>query len=99
MRAAVLLLAVDHLGTRSARPKPFVDDAASLRVSEKLGYRLDGTATQVRRARAVVEQRLLRTARDASASELGAAGGGARGLPAPARCLGNRVRLSPGRRC
>ncbi|UZJ24534.1 hypothetical protein RHODO2019_15615 [Rhodococcus antarcticus] len=61
MRAAVLLLAVDHLGTRSARPKPFVDDAASLRVSEKLGYRLDGTATQVRRARAVVEQRLLLT--------------------------------------
>ncbi len=61
MRAAVLLLAFDHLGARSARSEAFVDNPASLRVSEKLGYVPDGTATQVRRGTAASEQRLLLT--------------------------------------
>ena len=61
MRAAVLLLAFDHLGARLARSAAFADNPASLWVSEKLGYVADGTATQVRRGQAVVEQRVLLT--------------------------------------
>ena len=61
MRAAVLLLAFDHLGARTARSEAFVDNPASLRVSEKLGYLPDGTASQVRRGQRVVEQRVLLT--------------------------------------
>ncbi len=44
MRAAVLLLAFDHLGARTARSEAFADNPASLRVSEKLGYAPDGRA-------------------------------------------------------
>lgn len=61
MRAAVLLLAFDHLGAWAARSEAFVDNPASLRVSEKLGYLPDGTASQVRRGQPVVEQRVLVT--------------------------------------
>jgi len=61
MRAAVLLLAFDHLGARAARSGAFADNPASLRVSEKLGYAPDGTATQLRRGEPVVEQRVLLT--------------------------------------
>ncbi|UZJ23647.1 GNAT family N-acetyltransferase [Rhodococcus antarcticus] len=61
MRAAVLLLAFDHLGARTARSEAFVDNPASLRVSRKLGYAADGTNTQLRRGKAVVEQRVLLT--------------------------------------
>jgi RimJ/RimL family protein N-acetyltransferase len=59
MRAAVLLLAFDHLGARLARSGAFFDNAASLRVSEKLGYRRDGTETLARRGSPADEVRLL----------------------------------------
>ena len=51
MRAAVLLFAFDHLGASHARSAAFVDNSASLRVSEKLGYRRDGTEAVARRGR------------------------------------------------
>jgi RimJ/RimL family protein N-acetyltransferase len=59
MRAAVLAFAFDHLGAVRARSAAFVDNPASLRVSEKLGYRPDGTATIARRGRATTDVRLL----------------------------------------
>lgn len=59
MRAAVLLLAIDHLGAAIARSGAFIDNPASLRVSEKLGYRADGTSTRARRGTAVTEIRLI----------------------------------------
>jgi RimJ/RimL family protein N-acetyltransferase len=59
MRAAVLLLAFDHLGATSARSGAFADNPASLRVSEKLGYRPDGTNTVARRGTAATEIRLV----------------------------------------
>jgi RimJ/RimL family protein N-acetyltransferase len=51
MRAAVLLFAFDHLGATRARSAAFVDNAASRRISDKLGYREDGGLTTVRRGR------------------------------------------------
>jgi len=59
MRAAVLLLAFDHLGATTARSGAFVDNPASLRTSEKLGYQPDGTSTHTRRDTAVTEIRLV----------------------------------------
>jgi RimJ/RimL family protein N-acetyltransferase len=59
MRAAVLLLAFDHLGAVLARSGAFTDNPASQRVSEKLGYRRDGTNTWVRRGERVTEHRLV----------------------------------------
>jgi RimJ/RimL family protein N-acetyltransferase len=59
MRAAVLLLAFDHLGATAARSGAYVDNPASLRVSEKLGYRRDGADTFARRGKAATEIRLL----------------------------------------
>ncbi len=59
MRAAVLQWAFDHLGATQARSAAFVDNVASLRVSEKLGYRPDGGVVQVRRGRRAEEVRLL----------------------------------------
>jgi len=59
MRAAVLMFAFDHLGADLARSGAFADNPASLRVSEKLGYRPDGTTTRARRGRRAVEVRLL----------------------------------------
>jgi RimJ/RimL family protein N-acetyltransferase len=64
MRAAVLLLAFDHLGATSARSGAYVDNPASLRVSEKLGYRTDGTNTWARRGTAATEIRLVLAAAD-----------------------------------
>ncbi len=58
MRAAVLLLAFDHLGATVARSGAISDNRASLRVSEKLGYRADGTNTYAIRAKAATEIRL-----------------------------------------
>lgn len=49
MRAAVLLLAFDHLNATIARSGAFADNAASLRLSEKLGYRTDDANTCARR--------------------------------------------------
>lgn len=59
MRAAVLLFAFDHLGAVRARSEAFADNHASHRVSEKLGYRRDGTATVVRRGGSTEDVRLL----------------------------------------
>jgi RimJ/RimL family protein N-acetyltransferase len=59
MRAAVLLLAFDHLGAAIARSGAFTDNPASLRISEKLGYRTDGANTHVRRGAAATEIRLV----------------------------------------
>lgn len=64
MRAAVLLLAFDHLGATAARSGAFRDNPSSLRVSEKLGYRPDGTETWVRRGAAAPQTRLLLEAGD-----------------------------------
>ena len=59
MRAAVLVFAFDHLGAERARSGAFTDNPASLRVSEKLGYRPDGTTARARRGERAVEVRLL----------------------------------------
>ncbi len=59
MRAAVLLLAFDHLGATAARSAAYADNPASLRVSAKLGYRRDGADTFARRGKAATEVRLL----------------------------------------
>lgn len=59
MRAAVLAFAFDHLGAASARSSAFTDNRASLRVSERLGYRPDGGFTVVRRGKPAEQVRLL----------------------------------------
>lgn len=59
MRAAVLQLAFDHLGAVRARSSASADNRASQRVSERLGYRRDGTATVVRRGAATTDVRLV----------------------------------------
>lgn len=59
MRVAVLLLAFDHLSASIARSGAFADNAASLRLSEKLGYRTDGANTFARRGVAATEVRLV----------------------------------------
>jgi RimJ/RimL family protein N-acetyltransferase len=59
MRAAVLVFAFDHLGATQARSYAFADNTASLRVSEKIGYRRDGTALRARRGEAAQDVRLL----------------------------------------
>ena len=59
MRAAVLGLAFDHLGARTARSEAFVDNAASLTVSRRLGYRDDGSRVEERRGKAAELQRVL----------------------------------------
>lgn len=59
MRAAVLQLAFDHLGAARARSAAFADNTASLRVSDRLGYRPDGTVTVARRGEAAQEVRLV----------------------------------------
>ncbi|MDQ4093083.1 MAG: GNAT family N-acetyltransferase [Actinomycetota bacterium] len=59
MRAGVLMLAFDHLGATTARSGAFTDNPASLRVSEKLGYRTDGAKTCARRGVMATEIRLL----------------------------------------
>jgi RimJ/RimL family protein N-acetyltransferase len=61
MRTAMLGLAFDGLGARAARSAAFVDNPASLRVSEKLGYRHDGTETLARRGQAAEQVRLVLT--------------------------------------
>jgi RimJ/RimL family protein N-acetyltransferase len=59
MRAAVLGLAFDHLGARTARSAAFPDNPASLAVSRRLGYREDGSQTLAVRGGRAVETRLL----------------------------------------
>jgi RimJ/RimL family protein N-acetyltransferase len=62
MRAAVLMLAFDHLGAHTARSSAYVDNAKSNGVSRKLGYQPDGTSVDVRRGRPATQTRLLLTA-------------------------------------
>lgn len=59
MRAAVLLLAFDHLGASTAHSGAFADNPASLRLSEKLGYRRNGAQTRVRRGKAATQIQLV----------------------------------------
>lgn len=59
MRAAVLLLAFDHLNATIARSVAFADNLASLWLSEKLGYRTDGANTHARRGAVATVVRLV----------------------------------------
>lgn len=60
MRTAVLTFAFDHLGARRARSDAFEDNVGSLAVFRKLGYRVNGTETLVRRgAPATMVRQLL----------------------------------------
>jgi RimJ/RimL family protein N-acetyltransferase len=58
MRAAVLQFAFDHLGAVEALSGAFVDNPASLRVSEKLGYRPNGVRRHARRGEPAAETQL-----------------------------------------
>jgi RimJ/RimL family protein N-acetyltransferase len=59
MRSAVVQFAFDHLAADRADSGAFTDNAQSLAVSRKLGYRPDGTAVLQRRpGERAVEQRL-----------------------------------------
>jgi RimJ/RimL family protein N-acetyltransferase len=58
MRAAVLALAFDGLGARWAVSEAFADNAASLGVSRKLGYRDDGIEWHLVRGRPALTRRL-----------------------------------------
>ncbi|WP_198663301.1 GNAT family N-acetyltransferase [Jiangella endophytica] len=57
MRAAVLHLAFDGLGAREAASDAFVDNLASNRVSERLGYEPNGTDWATRRGDAAMPRR------------------------------------------
>ncbi len=69
MRVAVLHLAFAGLGALEARSGAFSDNAASLAVSRRLGYRPDGREVGVRRGRRAIERRLVLTRGDWEASE------------------------------
>jgi RimJ/RimL family protein N-acetyltransferase len=64
MRAAVLGLAFDHLGARTARSGALAGNTASLTVSHRLGYLEDGSTTHAVRGERVIETRLLVTAEE-----------------------------------
>ncbi|MDT0342875.1 GNAT family N-acetyltransferase [Streptomyces litchfieldiae] len=68
MRAAVLHLAFAGLGARYAVSSSFADNAPSVGVSRKLGYRPDGITRDVLYDRAVVSQRLRLSAEDWAAT-------------------------------
>ena len=60
MRCAVVMFAFDLLGAERAESSAFLDNPASLRVSEKLGYRPDGIQVRERRpGERAVNRRLL----------------------------------------
>ncbi|WP_245714606.1 hypothetical protein [Micromonospora inyonensis] len=61
MRAAALHLAVAGLGATHATSASFVDNAAPLAVSRKLGYQPDGITRDVRDGEVLVSQRLRLT--------------------------------------
>lgn len=71
MRIAMLHLAFGGLGAATARSGAFSDNPASLRVSEKLGYRPDGTEIKARRGEAatMIRLRLDRSDWEATAPE------------------------------
>jgi RimJ/RimL family protein N-acetyltransferase len=58
MRVAVLELAFTGLGAESAVSGALTDNAASLAVSRKLGYRLDGVNREVVQGELRMDQRL-----------------------------------------
>jgi len=60
-RVALLTLAFDHLDARAALTEVFQDNAASQRVSRKLGYEHDGISVDARGGEAVVSDRLRLT--------------------------------------
>lgn len=64
MRAAALHLAFAGLGARHAVSGAYVDNAASLGVSRKLGYRDDGVELHAVRGAAATLQRLRLSAAD-----------------------------------
>ncbi|MFD9126050.1 GNAT family N-acetyltransferase [Kitasatospora sp. NPDC059571] len=64
MRAAVLHLAFAGLGAEEATSAAFSDNAASLAVSARLGYRPDGVTRDAVRGRPVVSHRLRLTRAD-----------------------------------
>jgi RimJ/RimL family protein N-acetyltransferase len=64
MRAAVLHLAFEGLGAQQAVSGAFEDNAGSLGVSRKLGYRDDGIRLHAVRGRTAVERRLRLTRED-----------------------------------
>jgi RimJ/RimL family protein N-acetyltransferase len=64
MRAAVLHLAFQGLGAQYAVSAAFEDNAASLAVSRKLGYRDDGVERHLVRGRPAVTRRLRLTRSD-----------------------------------
>jgi RimJ/RimL family protein N-acetyltransferase len=57
-RAALLTLAFDHLGARSARTDVFTDNHASQGVSRRLGYEHDGVSVDARDGEALVSDRM-----------------------------------------
>jgi RimJ/RimL family protein N-acetyltransferase len=59
MRAAVVAFAFDHLGAVRARSAAFTDNAASQRVSARLGYRPDGSMWVARRGEPAEDVRLV----------------------------------------
>lgn len=59
MRQAICALLFDHLDFEFITSAAFSDNPASLRVSEKLGYRSNGIAWQSRRGRSSTSERLL----------------------------------------
>lgn len=61
MRRAVCAFAFDHLGATSVASAAFEDNAASLAVSRKVGYRENGTSIMSRRGQAARQVRLLLT--------------------------------------
>jgi len=65
MRSAAVQFAFDHLRAERADSAAFTDNPVSLRVSEKLGYRPDGTAVLQRRpGERAIEQRLTLSRKD-----------------------------------
>ncbi len=64
MRQAVLHLGFAGLGAQVGRSAAFSDNAASLHISEKLGYRWDGTSRQARRGEPAEMIRLVLTRAD-----------------------------------
>lgn len=61
MRQAVCAFAFDTLGAHQVTSSAFVDNPASLAVSRKVGYRLNGVRTKVRAGVAASNQQLLLT--------------------------------------
>ena len=63
-RQGLLALAFDHLGAEHALTEAFQDNAASQRVSRKLGYRPDGISRDARDGEVLTSDRLRLTRAD-----------------------------------